>query len=227
MASSAFRILVQFVGFGLPWSLRRRLLSKALGYKIDPLARIGFSVILAEEAELGAGAAIGHLNYIGTLDRIVMREEAQIGRYNWITGMARRYNSPFFRNKASRRSDLVLGRGSNIANWHLIDCTDAVEFGEFSGLAGSRSQIITHGVDIVRMRQSCSPVVIGSNSMLATGVIVMKGVTIESCVIVGAGSVVTKSVRQPHTMVAGNPAEFVRTLPATAKYFSRTESVIY
>lgn len=160
MVSSAFRILVQVLGFGLPWGLRRRLLAKAFSYKIDPSARVGFSIVLAEEVEIEARASIGHLNYIGTLDRLVMREEAQIGRYNWITGMARRFNSPFFRNKASRRSDLTLGRGSNIANWHLIDCTDAVEFGEFSGLAGSRSQIITHGVDIVRMRQSCSPVVI-------------------------------------------------------------------
>jgi acetyltransferase-like isoleucine patch superfamily enzyme len=224
---SGLKIMVQLIGFAMPWRLRRLLLAKALRYTIDPTARIGFSILLADTAEIGARASIGHLNYIGALDRLVLGEEAQIGRYNWIVGLSRRLNSPFFKSRTTRRSDLVLGRGSNIANWHLIDCTDAVEFGEFSGLAGSRSQIVTHGVDIIRMKQTCAPVIIGSNSMLATGVIVMKGVTITSCCIVGAGSVVTKSIRESHTMFAGNPAQFVRNLPRDAKYFSRTESVIY
>jgi acetyltransferase-like isoleucine patch superfamily enzyme len=34
-------------------------------------------------------------------------------------------------------------------------------------------------------------------------------------------------VREPLTMVAGNPAEVVRELPPDAKYFSRSEAVIY
>jgi hypothetical protein len=227
MLSTALKVVVQTACFVLPWRLRRYILVKTHGYRISPAARIGLSIILADDVLMEERASIGHLNYIGRLDQLILRAEANIGRYNWITGMSTKVETPFFKGKMSRRSDLILGRGSNIANWHLVDCTDRVEFGDFVGLAGARSQIITHGIDIIRMKQSCSPVTIGSNSMLAAGVIVMKGVTIAPCSLVGAGSVVIKSIREPHTMVAGNPAEFVRTLPSTAKYFSRTESVIY
>lgn len=227
MISTALKVVIQTACFVLPWRLRRYVLVKTHGYKISPTARIGLSIVLADDVLMEDRAGIGHLNYIGGLDQLVLREEAHIGRYNWITGLSTKVETPFFKGKTSRRSDLVLGRGSTIVNWHLVDCTDRVEFGDFVGLAGARSQIITHGIDIMRMKQSCSPVMVGSNSMLAAGVIVMKGVTIAPCCLVGAGSVVTKSVREPHTMVAGNPAEFVRKLPPTAKYFSRTESVIY
>jgi acetyltransferase-like isoleucine patch superfamily enzyme len=136
-------------------------------------------------------------------------------------------DSPFFKGKESRRSELIVGKGAAIENWHLIDCTDAVEFGDFAVLAGYKSKIITHGADIVRSKLVCSPVSIGSYSMLAAGVTIMKGVTIAPCCVTGVDSVVTKSIREPYTMVAGNPAEFVRKLPETAKLFSRTESVIY
>ncbi len=225
--STAIKALIQVICFGLPWRIRRPILVKTLGYAIDPTARIGLSVVLADEAILEAGAVIGHCNYVGRLDRLVLREESMIGRYNWITGLSKRMNSPFFKGKTSRKSELILGRGSLIATWHLVDCTDMVEFGDFVGMAGARSQIITHGVDIMRMRQVCSPVTIGAHSMLATGVIVMKGVTIAPCCIVGAGSVVMKSIKEPHSMVAGNPAEFVRALPPSAAFFRRTQAVVY
>src|SRR5258708_5960554 len=193
MLPSAVKTLIQVACFGLPWAIRRPILAWSHGYAIDRTARIGFSVILADAAILEAKSFVGHFNYIGRLEQLTLREGAQIGRYNWITGLSKLQNSPFFKGKLSRKSELTLGRGSNIVNWHLVDCTDAVIFGEFSGLAGSRSQIVTHGIDIMRMKQTCAPVMVGSNSMLATGVIVMKGVTISSQCIVRAGSGVDKS----------------------------------
>jgi acetyltransferase-like isoleucine patch superfamily enzyme len=221
------KALIQVFCFGLPWQVRRRILQMALGYKIDRSTRIGLSIILADAAVLEAKAVIGHFNYIGRLDRLVLREEALINRYNWITGASRLVESPYFKGKQSRKSDFIVGKGAAIENWHLIDCTDSVEIGEFTVLAGFKSKIITHGADIVRSKLVCSPVVIGSYSMLAAGVTIMKGVTIAPCCIVGVDSVVTKSIREPYTMAAGNPAKFIRKLPPTAKFFSRTESVIY
>jgi acetyltransferase-like isoleucine patch superfamily enzyme len=223
----SIKALIQIFCFGLPWQIRRRILQMAFGYKLDRSARIGFSIILADAAVLKAKAAIGHFNYIGRLDKLVICEEGLINRYNWITGASRLEESPFFKGKESRKSELIVGKGAAIENWHLIDCTDAVEFGDFAILAGYRSKIITHGADVIRSKLVCSPVLIGSYSMLAAGVTIMKGVTIAPCCIAGADSVVTKSIKEPYTMVAGNPAEFVRKLPQTAKLFTRTESVIY
>jgi acetyltransferase-like isoleucine patch superfamily enzyme len=55
----------------------------------------------------------------------------------------------------------------------------------------------------------------------------MKGVTIAERCIVAPGSIVMKSVREPYTMVAGNPAVVVRKLPENMKMHHRTETEIH
>lgn len=53
---------------------------------------------------------------------------------------------------------------------------------------------------------------IGDKSWIGYNVGVLKGVTIGEGAIIGAGTVVTKNVA-PWTVVAGNPAPFIRELP--------------
>ena len=53
------------------------------------------------------------------------------------------------------------------------------------------------------------PIVIGNDVWIGTRVIVLPGVTIGDSAIIGAGSVVTKTV-PPWAIVAGNPARFIR-----------------
>ncbi len=55
------------------------------------------------------------------------------------------------------------------------------------------------------------PIKISFGSWIGAKVIILKGVTIGEKSIVGAGSVVTKSV-EPLTLVAGNPARVIRKL---------------
>lgn len=55
------------------------------------------------------------------------------------------------------------------------------------------------------------PVTIKSKAWLGFNVIVLKGITIGEGAIIGAGSVVTKDV-DPFTIVAGNPARFVKNV---------------
>jgi acetyltransferase-like isoleucine patch superfamily enzyme len=225
--STAFRTAVQLIAFALPWPLRRRLMSRLLRFRIHPDARIGLSVILADEAIIDRVAVIGHFNYIGRLDRFIVGDGAVIGKYNWISGLARTVETPFFKSKANRRSDLIMGKGALITTWHLIDCTDAVEFEDYASLAGARTQILTHSVDFMRNRQTCGRVRIGAYTVVATGSIILKGVTIAERCIVGAGSVVNNNVTEPYTWVTGNPATFVRKIPEHAKLFHRTEPTVY
>ena len=53
------------------------------------------------------------------------------------------------------------------------------------------------------------PIRIHDNVWIAANVVVLPGVTIGEGAIIGAGSVVTKDVA-PRTIVAGNPAKFIR-----------------
>ncbi|KIA85426.1 hypothetical protein OA85_12770 [Flavobacterium sp. AED] len=55
----------------------------------------------------------------------------------------------------------------------------------------------------------CKPIKICKGSWIGAKCIILKGVTIGEGAIVGAGSVVTKNV-DPYTIVAGNPAKFIK-----------------
>ena len=55
------------------------------------------------------------------------------------------------------------------------------------------------------------PVTLGDNVWLASNVVILPGVTVGEGAVIGAGSVVTKDV-EPYTVVAGNPARFLRRI---------------
>jgi acetyltransferase-like isoleucine patch superfamily enzyme len=55
------------------------------------------------------------------------------------------------------------------------------------------------------------PVKICAGAFIGVGAIILPGVTIGECAVVGAGSVVTKDV-PPFTVFAGNPARLIRKI---------------
>lgn len=57
----------------------------------------------------------------------------------------------------------------------------------------------------------CKPVRICSDAWIGMNSIILKGVTIGEGAVIGAGSVVTKDV-EPWTIVAGNPAKYIRKI---------------
>ena len=57
-----------------------------------------------------------------------------------------------------------------------------------------------------------APIVIKDKVWIGFNVIILKGITIGEGAIVAAGSVVTKDV-EPYTLVAGNPAKYIKDLP--------------
>ena len=57
------------------------------------------------------------------------------------------------------------------------------------------------------------PITIGNNVWLGGNVTVCPGITIGDGVVVGAGAVVTKDI-EPYVFVAGNPAKFIKKIPA-------------
>jgi UDP-2-acetamido-3-amino-2,3-dideoxy-glucuronate N-acetyltransferase len=63
---------------------------------------------------------------------------------------------------------------------------------------------------------TCIPTIVRSGSSIGSGCTILAGVTIGENAIVGAGSVVTKSV-PPNTIVAGNPARFLRKIDGERK----------
>ena len=62
-----------------------------------------------------------------------------------------------------------------------------------------------------RMILTCKSVVLRRNCWIGAGAVILPGVTVGENSIVGAGSVVTKDVPD-NTVVAGNPAKFIKHL---------------
>jgi acetyltransferase-like isoleucine patch superfamily enzyme len=59
---------------------------------------------------------------------------------------------------------------------------------------------------------ACKPTLVKKGASIGSGATLLCGVTVGEYALVGAGSVVTKDV-PPFTVVAGNPAKVLRTLP--------------
>ena len=74
-------------------------------------------------------------------------------------------------------------------------------------------QLISNNHDLYeRQVITCKPVHIGKNAWIGAGATILPGVTVVDNAVVGAASVVTKDVA-PDTIVAGNPARFIKAIP--------------
>ena len=74
-------------------------------------------------------------------------------------------------------------------------------------------QLISNNHDLYeRQVITCKPVHIGKNAGIGAGATILPGVTVGDNAVVGAASVVTKDVASD-TIVAGNPAKFIKAIP--------------
>lgn len=213
--------VISLLGLLLPWPLRRRLLRAALGYSIHPDARIGWSIVLPTKLTMQKGSYIGHLTLVKGLQQLVLHEHARIGNLNWVTAFPLGTTSSHFQDQPARDPELLLAQHSAITNRHLIDCTDRVTIGEFSTLAGFRSQVLTHSISIDECRQRAGPVSIGRYCFVGTASVLLPRASLADYCVLGAGSVLNKALDEPYWLVAGTPARPVRPLSAEAKYFRR------
>ncbi len=190
------------------------------GYEIDRTARIGFSVICPGHLIMRGGARIGNLNVCKGLEFLILDENATIGNVNWISGYPKSEHDSFA-SDVNRAPELIMVEHAAITNRHLIDCTNAVRIGRFATMAGFRSQILTHSIDIERSCQSSRPVSIGDYSFIGTGSILLAGSAVPAYSVLGAGSVLNREYTEPYFLYAVVPARTVKQLSPSFGYFNR------
>lgn len=210
----------------LPWPLRRRVLAACYGYDIHPTARIGWSWIFPEQLVLREGARIGHFNVAIHLARLELGPHALIDRGNWITGFPRG-DARHFAHRSGRDPVLVLGAHSAVTKQHHLDCTERITIGAFTTLAGYRSQLLTHSIDVVHNRQDAAPITIGDYCFVGTAVVVLGGARLPDRSVLGAMALLNHAHAEPGWLYAGVPAKPVQALPADAAYFHRTEGWVW
>ena len=219
--------ILQVLMFVLPWSLRRRALNLLFGYRIDRTARIGLSIVLAEHLEMAAGSRIKHGVVCKNIDRLSLGPDSGITSVTFITGFSTR-NARVFGSSPGRRCELRLGRGAGITSRQFIDCNGGVYIGDYATIAGLRTQILTHSVNVHTNRQEARPVHIGRYCFVGTSCIILPGSVLPDYCVLGAGAVLNKAFTETHALYAANPSVFRKKLdPETTLYFHRTTSDVY
>jgi acetyltransferase-like isoleucine patch superfamily enzyme len=163
------------------------------GTKIKP-----FSYVAAEHLEIGDYCTIKSLSIIST--RIV-----KMGNYVHIA------NFSFIRGPFMKQSKITIGNHSRIFPFCWLDTNQRITIGNNVGIGGF-SLLFTHGVWSNYFRGgpiSFKDIVIEDDVWLPWRVFVMPGVTIGKGSIIGANSLLNKSI-SPNSLAAGSPAKILK-----------------
>ena len=211
----------------LPWSIRRKLLERWLGYRLHPTSRVGLSWVFPKHLVLEAHTSIGNLTVCKGLSLLQLGEHATIGNGNWITGFPTG-PSRHFAHQPERAPELILGRHTAVTNRHLIDCTSRVTIGAFTTFAGFNSQILTHSIDLEECRQSSAPVTIGDHCFVGTNCVLLGGASLPDRSVLGAKSLLNRAFEQGEYLYGGVPAKPIKAMPAEKMaYFRRETGFVY
>ena len=115
-------------------------------------------------------------------------------------------------------ASLTIGKKVGISNSTIV-CSQSVSIGDHVLIGGGCCLWDTdfHSVDPVIRKQDIgagarsAPIIIEDNVFIGAATIVLKGVTIGENSVIGAGSVVTKSIPK-NEVWGGSPARFIRAL---------------
>jgi acetyltransferase-like isoleucine patch superfamily enzyme len=217
-------LVIVFTSLFLSGERRQTILRKMFGHEVHPSARIGLCFIQVEHLYMAEGSGIASLTLIRGLRECLLHEEVDIGRFNWITAIP--LGGEFFQKVEDRDPSLEIGFGSVILHRHIVDCNAKVTIGELSGLAGYRTTLLTHGVDITTNSQTATPVTIGDRTMIASNCVLLGGAVVPEYSILSAGSTIRNAFTEPG-LYSGVPAKRVGDLPQDAAFFHRTTKMIY
>lgn len=215
------KLLIQVLALVLPWFLRRRLLNLLPGFDINSSARIGFSLILAGNLDMQANTRIGSLTICKAIDVLRMNTYSKIGTLNYITGYPGA-GTKHFTHKTDRKCQLIIGANSAITSRHFIDCTDAIVIGAYTTIAGIRSQLFTHSINLKENRQDCKPIHIGDYNFIGTNAVILPGAQLPDYSILAAKSVLQTKYTENYCLYGGVPAKKIKTFNKNdVQYFNR------
>ena len=193
----AFAILVSLLPLNLLRVAAYRLIFR---YRIEN-ARIGWGTILAVEHADLRGCTIGMFNrftgpILVRIGRGTLMGDANVFYGNIPTRTAR---------PVPTERVIEIGADLHIGSHHFFDLSGSISIGDRTQLGGRHSQFWTHGGS-----QGIQNIRIGKHCYLASAVLFAAGTELGDNVIVGLGSVVTRSFNQNNLLIAGNPARLLK-----------------
>jgi acetyltransferase-like isoleucine patch superfamily enzyme len=119
-----------------------------------------------------------------------------------------------------------MGAHSAITKNHHIDCTNSITIGRFSIVAGYRSQLLSHAIDMQLNRQHSEPIKIGEHCLVGTNCVILAGSVLPDYSVLGALSFLNKAHSEPWCLYAGHPAIYRKSIDANDAYFHRTNGYV-
>lgn len=216
------RALLQlFVGLWLPSQFKNRALS-VLGHDIHPTARVAPILLLGTTTlTVKRAASIGALTSFRSVNA-VLEESSEVGQLNWISA------APFLVSSSDEVNAgcFTLGAHASFTNRHYVDASGGVVIGEFATVAGVRSVLMTHGIDVTDATLVTRGIRVGEYSMVGSTTSLVPGSSVPDYAVVAMGSVVVAGLDRPCALYAGTPAEFKKDLNPDARYFTRLTGTI-
>jgi len=215
------QVVAAVVGL-LPHSRSKTLLmNRLLGWSIHPTARVEPCLFVrVNHVTLDAGACLLSLSSYRDLDALTLGTNAVIGHWNWVSA-ASTLRTPVLDERAGGRpAQLRLGGHAAVTARHYIDCSGGVDVGAFTVLAGVRSTILSHQVDLTRSEQDVRPVTIGDYCFIGSNAKVVPGARIPDRCMIAMGSVVVGTLPDSDAVYAGVPARPVKAVGGA--FFTRT-----
>jgi acetyltransferase-like isoleucine patch superfamily enzyme len=121
------------------------------------------------------------------------------------------YQSTYIGNDIQYHFDFKTMTSFSLSPHCYFQSINGIRLGEnFLFAPGVKLISANHSQDITRKSEKSPPIIIGDNVWLGADVIILPGVKLGNNIVVGAGSVVTKSFPEDDIVIAGNPAKIIR-----------------
>jgi acetyltransferase-like isoleucine patch superfamily enzyme len=195
------------------------------------LEKLRFETLLAVPArwlyrlrfrKLGAGSFVSpFIQGIG-LDSVSVGEGSRISRNTRLLAL-HRYGSQHFSPRVEIGNDVSIGFGCTLSCVNALIIGDHVTIGDNVYIADSQHGYAAPGRGILSQPLVPGAIRIGDGAWIGYGAFVAGEVEIGEHSIVGANSVVTRSV-PPYTIVAGAPARPIRRFDRNSNHWLRVDS---
>lgn len=192
-----YRLKGYKIGKNVSFSLGSVIIGKNVF--IDDNVSFGFTtVVRGKEINIGRYVSIGSMTMIDT-EKIIIGEDTRINENVIIGGIK------------TPDSMISIGKRVIIMEYSFINPTKPIIIGDDTGIGG-HCLLFTHGSWLSQLDGfpvTFAPITLGRKVWLPWRVFIMPGVTIGDEVVIGANSLITKSLPS-NVLAAGNPAQIIK-----------------
>jgi acetyltransferase-like isoleucine patch superfamily enzyme len=205
-----------------PGVVKRRLLRWFFRWEIDRSATLGISLYYnVGRVRMGPGSRIGHLNVLRNLRSVQLGSSASVGQWNWITAATMLVDPPYVPTSGC----ITINDEAAITSRHYLDCAGGIEVGRATTIAGVRSTLLSHQIDVADSRQTAAPIRIGAYTFVGSNVLVTPGAAIPDRCVIAMGATVVGRLSESGMLYGGVPARPLKGIE-DARYFDRQKGFV-